>query len=86
LNQEDYKTITCQRSWTLVDIHDAILKEAGYSVTLSNSSTANGSRKVNLQVGANGSENEEGDSSSVVVRPLEINIESITDVIRALQS
>lgn len=85
LMPDDYKTITCQRSWKLIDIHDAILKEAGYDLTLSSEVATNGTKKVSLQVGPGEKEEQEGTLATIITKPLEINIESITDVIRALQ-
>lgn len=81
----DYKTITCQRSWKMIDLHDAILKEAGYDLTLSSEVSTNGIQKVHLNAGAGTKQIEDGKTTAVTTKPLEINIGSVTDVIRALQ-
>ena len=80
----DYKTITCQRSWKIIDLHDAILKEAGYDLTLSSEVSTNGTQKVHLNAGPATKEIQDGTTKAVTTKPLEINIGSVTDVIRAL--
>ncbi|WPE25772.1 hypothetical protein PshuTeo1_14810 [Pseudomonas hunanensis] len=85
LKPEECKIITCQRSWKLVDIHDAILKLAGYELTLSSEHAVNGSRKVSLSSGVGAKSEGEDVSDLVRKRSLEITIENTTDVIEALR-
>lgn len=84
LVSSDYKTITCQRSWKILDLHDAILKEAGYDLTLSSEVSSSGIQKVHLNAGVADKETQDGTKKSTITKPLEINISSVTDVIRAL--
>ncbi|WP_417552239.1 hypothetical protein [Marinomonas fungiae] len=46
---EDYIDITCSNNWDLDDLHVAILKEAGYTVTTSESKTIKGKSKIRLK-------------------------------------
>ncbi|WP_318490568.1 hypothetical protein [Photobacterium leiognathi] len=49
LMEKDYIDITCSNNWDLDDLHVAILKEAGYTVTTSESKTIKGKSKIRLK-------------------------------------
>ena len=49
----DYIYVTCSNKWTLVDLHNAILKAAGFKVEGATSRTASGALKVNATLEAN---------------------------------
>lgn len=98
LQSSDYIHVTCSNKWTLSDVHNAILKAAGYKVEGATSRTASGALKVTatletslraLIVGAKGSggaEAEGGLSKTSSSQPLELDPADVNDIIQALKT
>ncbi len=98
LEDKQYIVVSCLNNWTLPELYLAILKEAGFSVTVSRSRTVSGLAKVNVaatgDVGlpliAKGelkgeAHGERSISSSTSVSTLELDPGDVNDIIRALQ-
>jgi len=94
LNDEDYVVVQCSNKWSLADLHAAILKEAGFKLTLSVERTVTGRQKVRASAGAalfgvglkaEGAKEDE-DTERTVTQDLELEIEDVNDIIRALKS
>lgn len=95
----DSITVQCLSSWDLSALHAAILKEAGFVVAQSETRTETGKNKVSLTlkagvnlpvIGHVGGEVEKGGgretSTATEFKPLELDLEDVNDVIRALNS
>jgi hypothetical protein len=54
LNSSDYIVVACQNKWDIGELNAAILKMAGYQVTLSNSRTAAGKNKIAVKIEGKG--------------------------------
>jgi hypothetical protein len=93
LQESDYIVVHCSNKWSLGDLHAAILKKAGFEITQSSTRTSSGKNKVvaALKLGAfdTGFEASREKGQSVVeattTSPLELDIEDVNDIIRALQ-
>jgi len=90
LQEGDYIVVTCSNRWQLRDIHAQILKEAGFEVTQSTTHNYGGEMKVNatfkllgagVDAGLSGAGGHEQESA-----PLELDLNDVNDVIRALKS
>ena len=46
LQESDYVVIQCSNKWSSADLHTAILKEAGYEITQSQTLTTSGKNKI----------------------------------------
>jgi hypothetical protein len=99
LKDDDYLVVSCLNRWGLADLHAAILKEAGYIITLSSSKTVSGSAKIVakaegevgiplLTKGKTGGEvgGEASLSNTAVSKELELDPLDVNDIIRALES
>lgn len=90
LNEDDYIDITCSNNWDLVDLNLSILKEAGYSITVSETKTVKGKSKVKLKFdlpfigGASGGLAYEK-AKQVNKKNIELDPGDVNDVIRALK-
>lgn len=90
LKNEDYIDLTCSNNWDLEELHISILKEAGYSITISESKTIKGKSKVKLKfnipfvAGASGDVAYE-QARQVNKKGLELDPSDVNDVIRALK-
>ncbi|ENM3764508.1 hypothetical protein O1E19_003600 [Vibrio cholerae] len=91
LMENDYIDITCSNNWELDDLHVAILKEAGYTVTTSESKTIKGKSKIRLKfelpfVNAPSVSGDVGyeQAKQVNKQNLELDPGDVNDVIRAL--
>jgi hypothetical protein len=91
----DSITVQCLSSWDLASLHAAILKEAGFVVEQSQSKTERGTNKVSLKlqagitlpvIGKLGGETDRGSDRTSEFKPLELDVEDVNDVIRALGS
>ena len=90
LNEGDYIDLTCSNNWTLEDLHLSILKEAGYSVTVSESKTINGNSKVRLIfelpfIGGGAADFEYEKAKQINKKNLELDPSDVNDVIRSLK-
>lgn len=94
LKPEEFIDIQCSNRWSLRDLHGAVLKEAGFRLEQAETRTVSGSKKVLAQAGARifgvggeaGGEKVHTEDVEEVTAPLELDIEDVNDVIRALQS
>lgn len=87
LNETDYIDITCSNTWTLEELHISILKEAGYSITVSESKTIKGKAKVKLQlpfVSGSSGEVEYEKAKQINKKNIELDPSDVNDVIRSL--
>ncbi|MDF3131261.1 hypothetical protein P0Y35_18800 [Kiritimatiellaeota bacterium B1221] len=90
----DYITIHCSNKWTVADINSAILKSAGFEITLSENKSHTGKHKIfaKAKLGFMGNEAEGGaeagreSTTSTQTAPLEIDQEDVNDIITALKS
>lgn len=84
--------IQCSNKWGLKNINTAILKKAGYEVTLSEKKTVSGTQKIKAKLSAGlqnlgasaSSETSVSTSKQTEVRELELDPTDVNDVIRAL--
>lgn len=92
LQENDYIVVQCSNKWTLAELHAAILKQAGYEVTQSETKTVSGKNRIVAKISAAvwgtgmelGSEREHENSNSVTRSPLELDPEDVNDIIIAL--
>lgn len=93
LNEEDAIIVHCSNKWSIADIHSAILKKAGFELTLSTSKTTSGKSKIFAKISATifgcgaegGAEAEREESSTSTKAPLELDPEDVNDIILALR-
>lgn len=94
LADQDYIEVHCSNKMGLPDINASILKESGYEITASSKKSVTGRNKVMAKIKASlfgsgaeiGAEAEETKSSEVETKALELDIEDVNDIIRALKS
>lgn len=94
LNDDDYIVIHCSNKWQLDDLHSAILKGAGFSLTQSTTKTETGKSKVTatfkasvLGIGVEtGGEKGNEDAFTTVSKPLDLDPSDVNDIIEALAS
>jgi hypothetical protein len=92
LNDQDYIVVHCSNKWAVADINSAILKAAGYEITLSQNRSQTGKNKIfaKAKIGLFGNHAEggaEAERSSATITntaPLEIDQEDVNDIIKAL--
>lgn len=96
LRDDDYIVVTCSNKWNLGQLHSAILKQAGYTVTQSETKTTSGHFKISARISAAakffgngmnadaGGEGGTATSNSHVVTPLELDPYDVNDIISAL--
>lgn len=92
LKDDDYIVVHCSNKWQLDDLHSAILKSAGFSLTQSTTKTETGKSKVTatfsasvlgVGVSTGGEKGSEG-STTTVTAPLELDASDVNDIIGAL--
>ncbi len=92
LSDDDYIVVHCSNKWQLDDLHSAILKSAGFSLTQSTTKTETGKSKVTATFRASvfgvgietgGEKGNEG-AVTTVTRPLELDPLDVNDIICAL--
>ncbi|WP_223146704.1 hypothetical protein [Methylomonas albis] len=92
LDPKDYIVVHCSNKWTLDNLHEAILKQAGFELTLSQTTAISGKQKIfaKLKAGIFGAEIEGGGESENVHEniltkaPLELDPLDVNDIISAL--
>jgi len=92
LKQDDYIIVQCSNKWSLSDLNSAILKHAGYEVTLSTKISVSGKNKVLAQFGGKilgtninlGGEKESTKTQEIIKGPIELDIDDVNDIISAL--
>jgi hypothetical protein len=93
LNDSDYIVVHCSNRWSLSDLHSAILKSAGYEVTLSTTRTETGKNKISasfkgliLGVGTEVAvENAKESARATTNKPMELDASDVNDIIKALR-
>lgn len=92
LNTDDYITVHCSNKWNLENLHESILKQAGYELTASTNKTTSGKHKIFAKFTANmfgskaegGAEAERNNQDSITKTPLELDPSDVNDIIKAL--
>lgn len=92
VREEDYILIHCNNKWDVTNLHNNILKQAGYELTLSESLTTTGKAKIKATFGWNlftkaetEAELEFGKEKERLIKSLDIDIEDVNDIIKALE-
>lgn len=91
IDEDDCIVVQCNNNWDLKEIHTAILKRAGYEVTLSEKKTISGTQKIKAKLGGSwfggsvSSETKASESKSTTTRELELDPSDVNDIIRALE-
>ena len=92
LQEDQYIIVHCSNKWDIDQIHNNLLKQAGYELTLSESLTTSGKAKVKATFGWNlftkaeaGAETEAGREKEKITKTLDIDIEDVNDIIKALE-
>ncbi len=88
LKNEDYIVVHCSNKWALDDVHEAILKQAGFELTVSTTLATSGKQKINaifkaVIFGA-GVEAEKTQGEDITRKPLELDPLDVNDIIAAL--
>lgn len=93
LNEDDYIVVHCSNKWELDEVHVAILKQAGYELTVSKTMATSGKHKIFAKIKAGffgaeaegGAESEQTHEKGVTKAPLELDPLDVNDIISALQ-
>ncbi|PWQ96539.1 hypothetical protein [Leucothrix pacifica] len=93
LDEDDYVVVHCSNKWGLDDVHEAVLKQAGYELTVSTTKATSGKQKIFAKVKANflageaegGAESERIQEEGSTTAPLELDPVDVNDIISALQ-
>jgi hypothetical protein len=97
LQDDDYILVQCQNTWDIGKLSEAILKQAGCEVEISNSRTADGKSKLQVKAKGGvwfgfgkteaelGGEGEQGHSRTKLTEPLELDASDPNDLVRALK-
>ncbi|MEA5461048.1 hypothetical protein VB796_18445 [Arcicella sp. LKC2W] len=92
LTQTQYVLVHCSNKWDIEQIHNNILKQAGYELTVSKSLTTSGKAKVKATFGWNlfakteaEMEGEVGRENEKTTKSLDIDLEDVNDIIKALE-
>ncbi|WP_321532647.1 hypothetical protein [uncultured Desulfuromonas sp.] len=93
LNEQDYIVVHCSNKWGLDHLHEAILKQAGYELTVSKAMATSGKQKILAKIKAGffgataegGAEAEKVQEEKTTTTPLELDPLDVNDIISALQ-
>ena len=94
LKEDEYIVVHCSNKWELDDLHEAILKHAGFELTVSKTVATSGKQKILAKIkagiwGANaegGAESEKTEEKRETKAPLELDPVDVNDIISALKS
>ncbi|MBI4792815.1 MAG: hypothetical protein HY789_08870 [Deltaproteobacteria bacterium] len=92
LNSDEYIVVHCSNKWTLDLLHEAILKQAGFELTLSTTKSTSGKQKIFAKIKAGifgagaegGAEAERAEENGIIKAPLELDPLDVNDIIAAL--
>lgn len=92
LKESDYIVVHCSNKWELADLHSAILKAAGYTLTQSTTKTETGKSKISATLkaaffgagGEAGAEQAKELAVSTTTSSLELDPFDVNDIIKAL--
>lgn len=90
LQENDYIDISCSNNWSLKEIHERILKKAGFDVIISETKTIKGTAKVSLKgnipyLVTSGMDVTGEIAKQINKKNLEIDLEDVNDIIDALK-
>lgn len=94
LKDNDHIVIQCSNKWSIQNIHEAILKCAGFELTTSSIQTTSGKQKISASIGtasilpanlASTLESEKIGQNSITLEPLDLDPFDVNDVIDALE-
>ena len=92
LKDSDYIVVHCSNRWSLDELHLAILKSAGYELTLSTTKTETGKSKISASLKAAffgvgneiAGEKAKESAQATTNKPLELDSSDVNDIIKAL--
>lgn len=92
LKSSDYIVVHCSNKWSLDHLHEAILKQAGFELTVSSTTATSGKRKIFAKIKAGifgaeaegGAETETTEENGITKAPLELDPLDVNDIIAAL--
>ena len=92
LDEDDYISVQCSNKWELPQIHEEILKQAGYEITLSEKKTASKRQKIKARIGSAipgvnvdvAGEDVRTEKTEEITTELDLDPESVNDIIKAL--
>ena len=92
LKQDEYVVVQCSNKWSLSELNSNILKRAGYEITASSKESISGKMKIIASIRAHfgignasfGNEFESADGYETTLKPLELDIDDVNDIIAAL--
>jgi hypothetical protein len=92
LKDSDYIVVHCSNRWSLDDLHSAILKSAGYELTLSTTKTETGKSKISASFKAAffgvdsevAGEKAKESAQATTNKPMELDAADVNDIIKAL--
>ncbi|MBC8549810.1 MAG: hypothetical protein ISR69_13445 [Gammaproteobacteria bacterium] len=92
LNSDDYVVVHCSNKWSLDHLHEAILKQAGFELTVSTTKATSGKQKIFAKISASifgasaegGAESERAEENGITKAPLELDPLDVNDIIGAL--
>ena len=93
LKPDDYIVVHCSNKWALDHLHEAILKQAGFELTVSTTKATSGKQKIFAKIKAGffranaegGAEAEREKKEEITKTPLEIDPLDVNDIIAALE-
>ena len=92
IHENDYILVHCSNKWDIASINNNILKQAGFELTISESLTTSGKAKVKATFGWNlfakaeaEVEGEKSREKERIMKSLDIDIEDVNDIIKALE-
>ncbi|UYM16214.1 hypothetical protein [Endozoicomonas euniceicola] len=94
LNPDDYIVIHCSNKWGLDQLHEAVLKQTGYELTVSNTIATSGKKKISAKLKSMipglssevSADCEETNDTGVTTAPLELDPLDVNDIISALNN
>jgi hypothetical protein len=94
LDISDYIVVHCSNKWGLDNVHEAILKQSGYELTVSKTLTTSGKQKIFAKIKAGffgaeaegGAEAERSNEEGFTTAPLELDPIDVNDIISALEN
>lgn len=94
LAETEHIVVQCSNKWDLAGLHEAILKRAGFQITLSTKKTTSGKAKIRATLSASllglggklRAEKETADADETSQQPLELDPTDVNDIISALLS
>jgi len=79
LEPDDYIVVQCSSEWDLRNIHESILKQAGFRITISETKTTSGQAKILARFNVS-------HSKATTTSDLDLDPNDVNDIIRALDS